>query len=313
MLTYHRAGPVGPLDLIDGNTLSASAAAFERQVEFCRRHVTIVGMDDVLSFVRGGTLPHFPLLITLDDGYLDNFTVAYPILKRHGARATFFVATSYIDERRLFWWDRVHFILASSTRARAELAYPRPMTLDLTPRGKPGAIAQALRVVKDHFALDLPRFLEHLAERAGVELDGERERKLVLDNVMTWDHVRELRRGGMDVQSHTHTHRVLHTLPHDALVADLSMARSKLEDTLGERVRAVAYPVGKAPSYSPDTRRAVREAGYEIGFSNRRGVNRLRDFDPLDAKRIPVDQTFNDAYFSSVLALPGLAYPPRPF
>ena len=52
--------------------------------------------------------------MTFDDGYLDNHDVALPILVKHGVRAVFFLATDYIERRRLFWWDRV-----SSARARA--------------------------------------------------------------------------------------------------------------------------------------------------------------------------------------------------
>jgi peptidoglycan/xylan/chitin deacetylase (PgdA/CDA1 family) len=128
---------------------------------------------------------------------------------------------------------------------------------------------------------------------------------------MTWEHVRALKRGGMDVQSHTHTHRVLHTLPYGQLVQDLTTARVTLEDVLGEPVRAVAYPVGKAPTYPERTRQAVRAAGYEIGFSNRSGVNPLAAVDPFDLKRIPIDASFTSGYFESILALPRLAYPPK--
>jgi peptidoglycan/xylan/chitin deacetylase (PgdA/CDA1 family) len=311
VLTYHRAGPPA-LELVDAKVVSASAETFDRQVEFCKANFRVVAIDDVLRFVRGeAPLPPRPLLITLDDGYLDNFDVAYPILRRHGVPATFFIATAYVGERRLFWWDRIHYLVGSATNEVAELTYPHSFTLRLGHGAgdRTAAIARALRIAKDEVGLDMQRFLDHLGDKAGVLADPARERALVDAHLMTWEHVRALRRGGMDVQSHTHTHRVLHTLPRDALVTDLVTAREILEDVLGHPVRAVAYPVGKAAVYAEDTRRAVRDAGYEIGFSNRNGVNPLHAVDAFDLKRIPIDASFTEDYFESVLALPALAYP----
>ncbi len=83
---------------------------------------------------------------------------------------------------------------------------------------------------------------------------------------MTWDHVRELKQGGMDVQSHTRTHRVLQTLSERELSDELTGSRSDLERELGERPRALAYPVGNPPLDSSPIRKALEQAGYEIGL-----------------------------------------------
>ena len=101
---------------------------------------------------------------------------------------------------------------------------------------------------------------------------------------------------------------MLQTMPPRALEDDLVRSRLALEAVLGERVHAIAYPVGNAPSYNAAIRDAVRRAGYRVAFSNRSGVNRLSRLDALDTKRINVDRTFTDAFFASVLAVPSLAY-----
>jgi peptidoglycan/xylan/chitin deacetylase (PgdA/CDA1 family) len=125
---------------------------------------------------------------------------------------------------------------------------------------------------------------------------------------MTWDQVKALRTAGMDVQSHTSTHRVLQTVPEEELLSELGSAREVLEGVLGEPVRAISYPVGKPLRYTPHIRNAVRAAGYELGFSNGTGVNHRWDFDPLDARRISLDVSLSDAFFRAMMALPYLAY-----
>jgi peptidoglycan/xylan/chitin deacetylase (PgdA/CDA1 family) len=274
------------------------------------RSFDVVGIDDLIAFRRGARLPKNPLLVTFDDGYRDNYEAALPVLKKHGVRAVFFIATHYMTERRLFWWDRINYVLKRSPRDAVTLSYPEPATLPLTghERARARAIRRALRVVKDHHALDLERFLTELAEAAGVSLSREDERAIVDRLLMTWDEVRALRAAGMDVQSHTSTHRVLQTLPDDALDRELRGSREVLEAELREPVRAVSYPVGKPLRLTPHIRTAVRRAGYELGFSNGTGINHAWDTDPLDIRRISLDAGLSFAFFRTMLALPYLAY-----
>jgi peptidoglycan/xylan/chitin deacetylase (PgdA/CDA1 family) len=309
VLTYHRVAEPSAASELEEGVVDVTPDQFDRQMAYVARWFDIVGIDELIAFRRGGKLPKNPLLVTFDDGYLDNHDVALPILKRHGARAAFFIATSYIDERRLFWWDRLAWVVKRSTKNALDLTYPARewMRID-DERARRRALARVLRVVKDHHGLDLSRFVGEVERAAGVALARDEERRLADALLLTWDHVRALRRAGMDVQSHTRTHRVLQTLRDDELRDELRGSRETLERELGEPVRAVSYPVGKPLAFTPTIRNAVREAGYELGFSNGTGVNHVWDFDPLDAKRISLDVALSDTFFRAMVALPYLAY-----
>src|SRR5262249_6715151 len=147
-----------------------------------------------------------------DDGYRDNYETILPLLKKHGATGTFFIATHYIDERRIFWWDKINYVLKTTTRDVVKLSYPGPIELFVA-QDLRRAIRDALRVVKHSFDLDLERFLEEFAAAAGVPLDRAMEKKIADELLMTWDEIRSMQAEGMDIQSHTVTHRVLDTLP----------------------------------------------------------------------------------------------------
>ncbi len=309
VLTYHRVARPEDAGTFDAGVVDVTPEAFDEQLAFLVRWFDLVGLDELIAFRRGAPLPPNPLLITFDDGYLDNHDTALPILRAHGARAAFFIATSYIEDRRLFWWDRInHFVKSSSARS-IELAYPRPMRLELTTEGDRRRATRALlRVIKDNFGLDLDRFLDEVSRAAGVTLDPAEERRLVDRTLMTWDHVRALRRAGMDIGSHTRRHRVLQTLPQDELARELTGSRDDLEKVLGEPVRTISYPVGKPLEYTPVIRNAVRDAGYELGFSNGTGVNHVWRFDALDARRISMDVGLSPAFYRAMVAVPYLAY-----
>jgi peptidoglycan/xylan/chitin deacetylase (PgdA/CDA1 family) len=310
VLTYHRAADPSEFAQFDDGVIDTTPEAFDRQMAYLAEHFDVVGIEDVLAFRRGERLPKNPVLVTFDDGYVDNHDVVLPILKRHGIKATFFIATSYLAERRLFWWDKINLLVKRSTRTTITLAYPGPETLTIGPdaAARRKGITRLLRIVKDRYAMDLPRFLDGLAEACGVSLPRDEERSIADAMLMTWDQVKALRTAGMDVQSHTSTHRVLQTVPEEELLSELGSAREVLEGVLGEPVRAISYPVGKPLRYTPHIRNAVRAAGYELGFSNGTGVNHRWDFDPLDARRISLDVSLSDAFFRAMMALPYLAY-----
>jgi peptidoglycan/xylan/chitin deacetylase (PgdA/CDA1 family) len=248
-------------------------------------------------------------MITFDDGYRDNYDVALPLLLKHGVRATFFLATDYIDRRRLYWWDRVSLLVARSTRDVLELTYPEPVRLSLEGRAsRQTAVRRLQRIIKDREGLDLPRFLDAIERASDVILGADEERRLVDATVMTWEHAQAMKRAGMDVQSHTHTHRVLQTLTPEEIDKELRTSRAILEEVLGGHVRSVSYPVGKPLAEGSPIRRAVTEAGYDLGFSNATGFNRPRRFDALDVRRVSLDVSIEDAYFRAMLAVPWFAH-----
>lgn len=306
VLTYHSIADAAKPGFDDG-VVDATPAQFEAQLAFVARHFSVVGIDDLARAVTGGaTLPRNPLLITFDDGYLTCYTTALPLLRRFGLKATFFIATDYVQNRRLYWWDRINYLLHHSTRGRIGLRYPGDLELDLAGGS---ACRQLIDLVKTTRGLDVERFLDELTEATGVRWTRELERELAAEMIMTWDQVRALRAAGMDVQSHTRRHRVLQTLSATELRDELSGSRDDLEAQLDEPITAVAYPVGREIAHIPEIRDAVRDAGYAIGFSNATGVNyRLRDIDPFGIRRLAVDRDASHAMFCGSLAVPPLAY-----
>src|SRR5438876_823425 len=86
--------------------------------------------------------------------------------------------------------------VVSATREAADLCSPyRPLLPPRpNPRDRAAAVLRAIHIAKEWFGLDLPRFLDHLGERAGAPDNDPSERALVDRHVMTWDHVRALRR-----------------------------------------------------------------------------------------------------------------------
>jgi peptidoglycan/xylan/chitin deacetylase (PgdA/CDA1 family) len=305
ILTYHRF-PRPDCELFDDGVIDTSIDEFERHISCVKQHFEVIGVDELCAFALGEALPPNAVAITFDDGYLDNYEHALPILQRHACKAIFFVATSFTSERRLYWWDRVAYLMKQSTRPVVELQYPSCFRVELADR--PCAIFKLLRFIKASRSLDMERLLTELAVATGVPWTRELEREFAERLLMTWDHVRALRQAGMDVQSHTRTHRILQTLPTAELVAELEGSRRDLEREIGEAPRALAYPVGKPLLPSSPIRGALSKAGYQIGLTNGTGPTPTWGRrDAFNIRRQTVARDLSTPLLLSMLAVPPLA------
>jgi peptidoglycan/xylan/chitin deacetylase (PgdA/CDA1 family) len=319
VLTYHHVEDPVERSPFDPGVADATPSQFLRHMELVAKYGTPVTMDQVVQMVLHGVRPPpNPVLVTFDDGYRSCLEVAAPILQKVGVPATFFIPTGFVEERRLYWWERVAVLLArarSNGNRRIELTSPR---VELN-SADPDAHDVLTSIIKNTSGLDIEKFLGDLAVACGVSWSAEEERALANQLIMTWDHVRALAKMGMDIESHTRSHRVLQSVPVAELQQELQGAREELERQVQRPVRALAYPVGRPIAAESRLRDAVHSAGYQLGFSNASGANTilprsirgLRAIDPFDLGRLAVGRDFSDSLFLGQLALPYLAHPAR--
>jgi peptidoglycan/xylan/chitin deacetylase (PgdA/CDA1 family) len=310
VVTFHRIDEPRTGDPYDPDTVDATPAQFRRHVQMLARIGTPIGMDALLAGLEGAELPPNPLMITFDDGYRSCRDIALPILEELGVPATFFIATAFADGGKLYWWEQIAVALHQARVRTATIGYPRPLQIDVS---DPGARRVLDDIVKNTHGLDIDRFLRELRTTLGLPWSSEIETRLAAPLIMGWDDIRALADAGMDIESHTRSHRVLDTLDREELHDELVGSRRDLEVGLGRPVRAIAYPVGRRPPRW--IRSAVAAAGYRIGFTNVGGVNHLWPrtigadlaLDRFSLRRVPTEQSQSDALFLTQIAAPLLA------
>ena len=201
VLNYHK--------IDDTNiSLSISPRDFEEQMAYLEANgYHTITPDELYDSITGDIdLPENPVLITFDDGYADNYTNAYPILKKYNFKATIFVVTSFLD------------------------VYP---------------------------------------------------------NYLTWDQVREMNQNGINIESHTVSHRSMTDISDEQLRAELVNSKKAIEDRLGHEIGFMAYPTG---TYNLHIAQIVKEAGYKGAFTIKYG-NVDEDSNVYALERVPVFRT----------------------
>lgn len=98
VLMYHS------IDYEKGNELRVPKEKFKEQMQYLKDNgYTTLTLDELYSFlVNNKPIPEKSVVITFDDGYEDNYSNAYPILKEFGFNATIFVITNTIDNEKPF-------------------------------------------------------------------------------------------------------------------------------------------------------------------------------------------------------------------
>ncbi len=244
--------------------LGVGESVFAAQLELLRAiglaPVTVAEGVRWLSGARSGRR----VAMTFDDGYRDNLTRALPLLERHGAHATFYLAAGLIEERTAPWWDQLAWRLERAEMSQATFEIEgRRIRLELEePAGRARAIAALeplMRVTPElrQRRLESLRDLLHVRGEAPCEL-------------ATWEEARALGGGGMEIGAHTLSHPHLSLLTPDRQDAEISGSIDLIERRLGVRSRGFAYPGG---DYDASSVAIAARLELEHAVTTRRGDN----------------------------------------
>lgn len=283
VLVYHRILRREDADY-NPNVIEATPEQFDEQVAMLKRRHHVVEPLEMLELVENPSkLRHLSVALTFDDGYHDSYDYAFPILRSHGLRATFFLPTAFVGTDRLAWWDQIAWVLRHTKRTTLELTYPRALTIRLAGSTFEESTREVLRLVKGD-AVDMPRFLRALADAAAIDVPAAAARPQFL----SWEHAHEMERAGMMIASHTHTHRILAQLPPDEQEHECARARDVLRANKLGGHDCLAYPVGERGSFDEASQAIARRAGYRFGFSNYGGVNEPGRMSAYDIRRCAI-------------------------
>ena len=105
VLNYHQ------INTRDANSLTVRPGNFADELDYLTEHgYHVISLDQFIRHQNeGAALPDKPVLITFDDGYLDNYTDAFPLLKERKMPALIFIITDYIGTQQNYMtWEQVH-------------------------------------------------------------------------------------------------------------------------------------------------------------------------------------------------------------
>lgn len=302
VLNYHRVA--NPAECpYDRGVIEVTPEQFNEQMAYLKAHFHLADPEEVFALLdKPSQRNHCSVLVTFDDGYLDNYEVVFPILKSHGITGMFFLPTSFIGTERLPWWDRIAYLIRHTSSRQIVLQYPRTAQFDLAKTGMESVIDQVLALYKSPETLDTMRFLTDLEAACEMHVPQKLDKRLF----MNWAEAKEMHRGGMYFGSHTHNHELLAKQSPDQQYEELRRSREILERELSAPIDILTYPVGSTTSFSKVTLKALEDTGYQAAFSYYGGVNLPGKTQRFNLLRMGVDPDFSLARFGLRTVLAGL-------
>lgn len=305
ILTFHRIVADGATRGEVNSPLMTGVASFGKLLDRLAGRVDFVTLERLVQWLQGkGELSPGSLVLTFDDGYLDNYRLAYPLLKKYRVPATVFLATDYIGAASYLWWDEVAFFFG--------LGCPCPLPPGVfsgpvqegvraiaraAAHERQGALNRLIRTVLYRVSPEERHlFVRHLGKELAVR--GVSRPRLMLE----WDEVREMAGSGLvSFQPHTASHCLLDQITPAAAAGELAASREAIERVTGVSCRYFAYPAGHLPQGGLGF---MREAGIEAAVTTRYGAV-PSGCDPLliprkDAGYCFVDGEFHLPYFMTV-------------
>ena len=268
-------------------------STFEQMLAHVSRRFRVLSVSDFLRQEGGDGGGGKPAcLITFDDGWGDNFSNAYPWLRKFGIPALIFLVTRLIGSEDVFWGEK----LASFWEDSAQTGKLQSEFIALTgERGHKITFPQAVEYLKHMPARKREEILASLLKNSDPPpLASD------VDRMMDWDQVVEMSRAGTDFGAHTETHPLLVYESDETVQRELQGCKKTIEEKVGARATAFAYPNG---SWDQRVRGLVERAGYSCAFSTRPGWHTPGE-DLLTVRRVLLHEgnvTGRDGRFSPAI------------
>ena len=224
--------------------------SFGKQMKFISKHFKFSYLEEFYEMKNEGGV-----LITFDDGYKDNFDLAFPILKRYNVKAVFFLVTNLIGTEQWLLHDKLRYLVQTGLKSELE-------------------IESLLSKLNQGYTLtDWLSKNSEILEKSDVRL------------MMNWIEVKEIFLNGFKIAPHTHNHEVLSSMDKNSQFKEINDSILKLKKELNVGSNYFAYPNGQ---YNKCSLEVLQSSKIRYSFTTNPGFNGPEE-NFLQLKRIGVN------------------------
>lgn len=255
---------------------------FEEQLQYIQKHFEVICMEDLLDAYEKNDFSRIPekaLVLTFDDGYIDHFTVVFPLLKKYGMQGSFFPNAKAVKEHKLLDVNKIHHILAAAPMDElvqdcfAMMDSRRAGGIEIPPNK---SLYQELAVANrfdPEEVIFVKRLLQNrLPEKVRGEMATELFEKYVgvkedcfaRELYMTRDQIGCMKESGMFFGLHGYDHYWLGKMPPEKMREDIGKALDYFSDVIDRKAWIMNYPYG---NYSPDVIEYIKGQGCRLGIT----------------------------------------------
>ena len=286
ILVYHRVYPKKDNLFVP----YVSPEEFENQIKYLQKYFKIFSLEELVNFLKNSKIYNEEYkniaVITFDDGYKDNYIYAYPILKSNRIPATIFLATDYIGKDKLFWWDKVGYIIYNTKKDKINIPNIGEYLFNNN-KEKRNCIFILLEKLKKFPNKLKNKYIFILQNICNVTIPSGLGEKMVL----SWDEIHEMNDNGIYFGAHTKTHPILTNENLKEAEKEIVDSKKIIEDHLKIKIRSFSYPNG---SFNNEIIKLMKNNGFDCAVStNQSLINKYDINDIYNLPRIGASSSFS--------------------
>lgn len=246
--------------------LSVDAGTFEKHIVYLKKHLKIVSLERLLCSLEDNEDVSNHCVLTFDDGWVDNYENAYPVMKKHDVTGTIFLVTNFVGSKSHPWFEQVARILCDSRLPTLFepgdfSKYPNLHNIHFFDvfsnryASRNHKINRVLQKMKELSPLGISRVLSEMSRYLNIAVHSQSSHPVFL----SWDQIVTMERNGISFGSHTASHMILTTANESVVKEELMCSKKDIEARLGKQITTFCYPNG---NFSVKVRDAVMRAGY---------------------------------------------------
>ena len=305
ILTYHRVVSIKELDaeyIQPG--MYVTADTFAMQMQFIKQYFSVISFAELLRLWSDQMWDpeRRYCVVTFDDGWLDNYMYALPVLRQYALPSTIFLPTTFVGTDRWFWPEQIAWLCRHATGLNEETWRRAVNVLQakfswLSSTGMSMSRVDADTIIERCKALaqdDIDAFIAAWARQVKVVLPRDRQ-------VINWAEAQEMSAAGVSFGSHSATHRILTQLDFNEVHHEVEGSWKTLSEKPIVTVPVFCYPNG---DWSAEVGRLVEAAGYAAATTTEFGYEDQSPSRRFGLKRINIhnDVTYTPKLFAFHLA-----------
>jgi peptidoglycan/xylan/chitin deacetylase (PgdA/CDA1 family) len=245
--------------------------SFRLQMEYLKRYFEIVSLSEAVGRMGRGEIRRPTAVITFDDGYQNNFEVAFPILKGERIPATIFLTTGLINTDDTVWYGRINLALSKTQRKYIEW---NGFKFDLS---RSDLKAKASAAIQESLKkLEHPKLMAALRKMTS-ELGDDPDCSIAMGSpfrMLDKKAIGEMAASGLiEFGAHTHRHSILSHLSDGERENEIRRSTDAVYELTGQRCKYFAYPNGRAEDYNSETIQDLKTCGVQAAVTTISGPN----------------------------------------
>ncbi len=286
---YHKVTNLKTEELLGtpDEDLSVNVKIFENQIKYLVDNFKVIGPYDLMDIDKLKSTKEKKVMITFDDGYLDNLKNALPILKKYGTSAIIFITTNFIDNNEVPWWDLLWEILIKKDDFILEGKKINFLRKDKDKK-------KIFKYLKNKFFFLKKQEQAQLINKIFYENRIETTPKTKV-RFLNKENIKDLSKEDLIyIGAHTHYHQNLGILNVRETKEEITSSKKILEDLIQDPINFFAYPYGTKNSYKKSDYKILKDNGLKLAFTTEFNNYKLGSHSPFLIPRMGLGN-FNDS------------------